>query len=89
MKVEIIALLETSDHDGYCSGEDCVYESKITEHVLDIPETYTYKQMVELLPKPMLTNGSNYCGIDEKSEEEHLERHGYRYIIKSVKILDD
>lgn len=39
-KVLITVLLEISDHDGYCSGEECEYESKQIVHLCDVPEEY-------------------------------------------------
>jgi hypothetical protein len=38
MKAKITARLETYDHDGYCSGEECEYECKIIEQIVDVPE---------------------------------------------------
>ena len=40
MKLKIISKLETSDHDGYCSGGECEYECKIVENIVDVPEKY-------------------------------------------------
>lgn len=39
-KVKIIAKLETSDHDEYCSGEECEYKVKIVSHVIELPDKY-------------------------------------------------
>lgn len=39
-KISIKALLETSDHDGYCSGDECEYKSKIIIKLCDIPVEY-------------------------------------------------
>lgn len=37
MKVLLIVQLEISDHDGYCSGEECVYKSKNIRYIRKIP----------------------------------------------------
>lgn len=34
-KIKITAYLETSDHDGYCSGNECEYKKTIIEHTFD------------------------------------------------------
>jgi hypothetical protein len=39
-KARVRALLETSDHDGYCSDEECIYKAEEKEYIVDIPEKY-------------------------------------------------
>lgn len=38
--VRVTALLEMSEHDGYCSGNECEYTSKETVIVIDVPHEY-------------------------------------------------
>lgn len=101
MKVKITSKLETSDHDGYCSGEECEYECKIITHIIDIPKKYKLYpkgtinldeddfDWVNLLPEPELnTDESYYCDNSYESENHGLEKHDYRYTIQSVEIID-
>ncbi len=39
-KARVRAVLETSDHDGYCSGEECLYEAEEKEFIVDIPDKF-------------------------------------------------
>ncbi len=100
MKVKIISKLETSDHDGYCPGEECEYEVKVVETITDIPLEYKSHSKgklnnlnefdwVKLLPEPYLNCGSYYCGIDDECEAHGLGQHDYRYTILSVEIIDE
>lgn len=100
MKAKITARLETSDHDGYCSGEECEYECKIIEHIVNAPEQYkNYKcgkiadtskyNWINLLEPPELNNGSCYCDLSPECEENNLGVHDYRYTIISVELVDD
>lgn len=40
LKILITALLEISDHDGYCSGNECEYTLRKIVHLCDVPEEY-------------------------------------------------
>ena len=101
MKVRITAKLETSNHDGYCSGGECEYEVKTQSHIADLP--IEYKNYPEgnlddfdeygiewenLLPIPELNNGSGYCDIPNICYENGLGCHDYRYTIISVEIIN-
>ena len=100
MRVKIIAKLETSDHSGYCSGNECEYELKIVETILDdIPTMYLSHpigKIVDLdeydwekkLPIPNLNlDGSCYCKLEDKCVLSGLGVHDYKYIITSVELI--
>ena len=101
MKVKIISNLETSDHDGYCSGEDCEYKIKVVKTIVDLPTKYKFHSKgkinnldefdwIKLLPEPELNlSGSYYCDVDEECEANGLGRHDYKYTILSVEIIDE
>ncbi len=101
MKVKIISKLETSDHDGYCSGEECEYECKHVETIVPVPNMYkSYPKgkindldkfdWIKLLPEPDLnTSGSYYCDNSDECETKGLGSHDYRYTILSVEIFDE
>ena len=40
MRAKITALLETSDHDGYCSGEECEYKIDEVVKIINVPTEY-------------------------------------------------
>lgn len=95
----ITALLETSDHCGYCSGSECEYNSKKVIHLLDIPKEYENCEINEindweeddwlkyLQEPPLNTRGSCYCNLSEESMNAGLFRHDYRYKIIKVEIV--
>lgn len=101
MKAKIISKLETSDHDGYCSGGECDYESNIIETITDVPIQYKSHPKGKLsnldeydwekiLPIPKLNlNGSCYCDISQKSKLFGLGVHDYKYTIMSVEFFDE
>ncbi len=39
-KARVKALLEMSEHDGYCSGEECDYTTMEKEFIIPVPEEY-------------------------------------------------
>ncbi len=98
-KIKITTLLETSDHDGYCSGDECYYESEEKVFILSTPkeyidfpiglvEKYDEEFIKNLLPKPKINmNGSYYCKNSKMSEEKDLGLHDYRYNIINVEIV--
>lgn len=101
MKVIIKSKLETSDHDGYCSGGECEYEVKIQSHIADLPieyKNYPEGKLVNFdefkinwenfLPTPDLSNGSGYCDLSSESDANGLDRHDYRYTILSIEIIN-
>ncbi len=102
-KLKITALLETSDHDGYCSDGECEYNSKESTYIVDVPEllkkdipigvldeeTRHSYYWQSLLPEPILNNsGSHYCKISNKCINAKLGLHDYRYTIRSVEIIN-
>lgn len=99
-QILITALLEISDHDGYCSGDECEYTSRQIIHLCEIPEQYLNEEIgkivdyeeddwLKYLPDPELnTSESGYCELSEESESAGLSIHDYRYTIISIEIVD-
>lgn len=84
MKYLVRALLETSDHLGYCSGGECEYESEVMEHVIEMDDDLDNKKLIKLLPTPEINQeGSGYCDVSKESIDHNLEGHDYRYTILS------
>ena len=94
------ALLEISDHDGYCSGNECEYESIIKIFYCNIPLEYNHYpvctildnneynwEQILLIPK-INDDGSGYCELCEESKKANLYGHDYRYSIILVEIVE-
>jgi hypothetical protein len=102
LKAKITAKLETSDHDGYCSDEDCEYEVKTVSYIVDLPDQYNSypegkikninqfdNKWINLLPEPELNGyGSMYCCVSDECEAHGLYKHDYKYTILSVEIIN-
>ncbi len=98
-KIKITTILETSDHDGYCSGDESYYESKEKVFILETPqkyidypigiiENYDEEFIEKFLPIPEINmNGSYTCKNSKESELKDLGIHDYRYNIINVEII--
>jgi hypothetical protein len=97
---KITGVLETNDHEGYCSGDECEYKRKIVKKKILVPEQYKELQVGKIqhvkeykwanhLPLPDINvYGSDYCRCDYK-KSHRLERHCYRYTIQKVEIVEN
>jgi hypothetical protein len=54
--IKIVAELETADHDGYCSGNECEYASKTVTFVMDEIPTKFADFPVGVIIKPNKKN---------------------------------
>jgi hypothetical protein len=101
LKVKITSKLETSHHDGYCSGDECEYDVDTKSYIVDLPEELngSYDDIFseldfeweDLLPIPNLNNRGNnsfYCRNSCESSKNHLGKHDYRYTILSVELIN-
>ena len=102
LKAKIIAKLETSDHDGYCSGGECEYEVKTVTYIIEVPCEYKNYPVGKLnnfdeygidwdklLPEPDLNNyGSGYCDLSDECDNNNLDKHDYRYTIISIELIN-
>ena len=101
-QAKIYALLEVSDHDGYCTDNECDYSTSHSTYYVDIPngfenhptgllnddDIYLYN-WIGLLPKPHINDcGSYYCDESEQAMDANLDRHDYRYTIFTIEIVD-
>ena len=86
--------VEESKDSGYCSDEECEYESMVTVTYVEVPLEFDDSEMdVELkrenfdweslLPKATESTGSGYCTNADNIYD--LGRHETRYTIISVK----
>lgn len=101
--IEICAKLETSNHCGYCTGEECVYEVKTKKYYVkppSIPEwiqdykigqriKISYYDWQSLLPVPNINGGFETCSCSEEVKQSGLLRHDYRYTILSVRMVEN
>lgn len=95
----ITAQLETNNHDGYCSDEDCKYTRKIVKAIIVVPEQYKtrplgkitntreYKWANHLQIPEVNVQGSGYCKFEKP--DGGLGQHEYRYTIKKVEIVEN
>ncbi len=86
----ILAKLEISDHDGYCSGNECVYKSKNKKYIRTIPEDKVNKPIndpywIELLQCSNINNTGSYnCKLSRQCIERNLGFHEYKYTIRKL-----
>ena len=97
----ITAQLETNDHDGYCSSEECEYKKKIVKANIAVPDHYgscpvgeikdeylKYYNWANHLPVPEVNvDGSGYCRFVKP--KGGIGQHEYRYTIKKVDIIEN
>lgn len=93
---KITARLETCDHDGYCSDDECKYKRKTVRVKTRVPEEFEERAVGEIffpenyywmkhLPVPKINiDGSEYCGFKYANG---LCRHSYRYTLLKVEIV--
>jgi hypothetical protein len=97
-KVKIEAQLETSDHDGYCTDNECDYNTEIVVHYVDVPKEYQDHSLgpidqdgydwKSLLPNPGVEGNSCYCSLCQECIDAGLDIHDYRYTIQSVELVE-
>lgn len=93
----IAAMLETSDHGGYCSGEECEYDAiqgdyEVQIRAEDIPAAAAEGQQhlaafERFLPTPMIGNDSaqsHWCDISCRCTKAGLGKHEYRFTVLSA-----
>lgn len=97
----ITAQLETNDHDGYCSSEECEYKKKIVKTNIAVPDRYyscpvgelkdeylkLYKWANHLQVPELNVEGSEYCRYH--CPKGGVGPHEYRYTIKKVEIVEN
>jgi hypothetical protein len=97
----ITATLETNDHDGYCSDDDCVYTRKTVKANIVVPRNYDYSSVRKIqgkdldnykwanhLPLPDVNyGGSGYCKFVKP--KGGVGQHEYRYTINMVEIVEN
>ena len=98
-KIKIEAILEISDHDGYCTDNECTYSKKTTTHYIDAPLIFKHYPIgpiinskydwVTFLPTPDINmSGSYYCKEDYSVKKAGLNCHDYKYTITSIEIVE-
>ena len=98
VSVNITYTQETADHDSYCSGDECGYETedfdiattvKLSNIKLDTEGNIIDLQLFEqYVPEPKLNmNGSGYCQNSKESKAHGLYGHDSRITITGVKFV--
>lgn len=88
----VTAKLIISDHDGYCSGNECEISVKTNEYTLKIPDNISnddFENIEKYLPVQKINDsGSFYCKNASNFKLHDIEKHDYRYEIISVKEIN-
>ena len=99
-KIQINAKLFKSDHNGYCSDNECELELSIVNHIINVPKEYfNYPEgditeinqdyWIKFLPEPKInSNGSYYCRNSSSCICNGLGIHDYKYVINWIKIIE-
>lgn len=72
--------IQVSDHDGYCSGNECEYNEWI-EHIVDWQDKDINAEQREIekrLEANLNLNGSGYCKASFEAGKHGLVNHDYR-----------
>lgn len=97
-RIRIKYLLQISDHDGYCSGNECDYEEFVyKKEIAILPEDFEddenkiFKDLTyyeKFLEHPQLNNCcSYYCEASKEASDHNLDIHDYRITILSIKMI--
>lgn len=91
IKISVTVQLETSDHDGYCSDNECEYKKQVVEHTICVPNNWKNladDELIKYLPEPKLNNnGSYYCYVGGNSKLNNLDKHDYKYTILDIRVV--
>ena len=101
IKIKLKVRVETSDHTGYCSDNECEYIDKIITRTFIPRSNDCLKETGEIdwakiesmdwggyLGTPDVNiNGSYCCTLSNECEEADLGLHEYRHTIKSVEVI--
>ena len=89
--VKISYLLETSEHYGFCVGNETEYKSEIrTEiciHPLHTSETFDWKTLIKYEHPPLLEE--DWCSNSKESHRNGLGSHDYKITIIDVTRYND
>lgn len=86
---KITARLETSDHDGYCSGSECEYTSSVVEKVVKRKKGDFNTRWEDFLDHPNVQGNSYYCRVSGQCKQAGLDQHEYRYTVLTVEEIPD
>lgn len=91
-----------SDHDGYCSGDECILEK--TTRYIDMDSQHiplaspsklsewiqaqdSFKNIIKELDSTVNTKGSGYCSTSIESKNVGLDNHDYKILIEEIILL--
>lgn len=82
-------ILETSDHDGYCSGDECEYAKDNLDAILAIPDNVKDVDgfcwgVLNEIANSKLGGGSGYCDLSPESIANNLANHDFRVTIEDT-----
>jgi hypothetical protein len=97
IKLLLTFVEDKSDHDGYCSGNECELISKTYTRIINLPhEEITnnldyyrkYADDVEMY-RSLGYYKSGYCKLSDEAVEVGLDRHDYLVKVARVEIIDE
>lgn len=103
-RVRLTLLIETSDHDGYCSGDECEYTQTKVRVLVPVPDEFQDSAVGTQLEcwldywdsyredyqtqTPVNAGYSHYCLNSKESVAHDLERHECRVRVGEAVIVD-
>jgi len=91
MRIEITAQLFISDHDGYCSDNECELSVRDIKHVIDLDKIESIQDKndeywIRFLPEPKInTSGSYFCSNSIQCTRSGLDIHDFTYKNTSIR----
>ena len=96
-QVRVTFLIESSEHDGYCSGNECEYLATTVIKTFDVPTelqtTTVQKEDFDNFDWEMLfvdddieinDGNSCFCELSDECVEHHLDKHERKYTVVCV-----
>ena len=98
--LKITYKLETSDHNGYCSGEECEYEEREKTFVMPVPKELSQYKIGDKIPvteyewkmprrlKPQLNlRPGGCCGVSRECVARGLSQHDFNYTVMAYEMV--
>jgi len=100
-KVSLTCKVEKSDHDGYCSGDECEYSVENITQIVNYPSKGDLKIGDKIDPElisgseylnsfePCLNySGSRFCDNSVESNKNGLELHDFKITVIKATVID-
>ena len=85
---------EKTDHDGYCSDNECTYSSRVYTKIVtfqsksEIPKTLAgFAKFADPVVEACNQGGSGYCGLSDEAKDAGLINHDSRITVSKIQKL--